>query len=138
MSHFTVVKTELRNLNALAAAMKRLGYACREGDSAADYYGQQRAVDLAVDIPGQRPVGFVRSPETGLFELVGDWYNARISRDQFLNSIKCNYAREQVLESLTNQGIDLASVREIEEPDGAVVFEVTLDEAQVQALAAGG
>ena len=136
MSHFTTVKTELRNLDALAAALRRAGYDCRPAGTVADFYGKKRKVDLVVNIPNQRTVGFVRNPQDGLLELVGDWYGGALGREQFLDSIKCSYAREQVMASLASQGIDLADVRETEEDDGTVVFEVPIDDGQVQALAA--
>ena len=115
MSHLTVLKTELRNLNALTAALTRLGYSWKLGGTVKDFFGKTAAVDLVVEIPGQRAVGFARNPQSVLLELVGDWYQSRITQQQFLDSLTCNYAREQVLASLQEQGIDLSEVREVEE-----------------------
>ena len=138
MSHFTTLRTELRNLEALAATLSRLGYRSQPNGTVTDYYGQKRQVDLTVEIPGQRAVGFARSEETSALELVGDWWNAQLSQQEFLDTIKHNYAREQVLASLEIQGVDLSTVRQIEEEDGTVVFEVPIDDSQIQAMANGG
>lgn len=137
MSHFTTVKTKLRNIDALAAALKRMGYQCQRNDSIVDYAGNKQHVDLSVVIPGQRSVGFVRSSGSDELELVGDWWRSTVTKEEFLGKIKFVYARHQVIESLQNQGIDVATVREIEQPDGSVVFEVPVESQQIQALTAG-
>ncbi len=136
MSHVTRIKTQLKNLNAVQAALKRLGYQSQVDGTIQDYYGKQQKVDLAVEIPGQRGVGFNRK-KSGEIELVGDWYGGRVGRQEFLDSLKCNYAREQVLQSLERQGIDLSKLKETEEPDGTVVFELPLDTQEMEMLAAG-
>jgi hypothetical protein len=137
MSHFTSIKTELRNLNSVQTALKRLGLEFQVGGVLEDYSHNVRKVDLLVKIPGQHAAGFVRDERTGVIELVGDWFAGRTSRQTFLDSLKCNYAREEVLRSLEQQGVDISKVKEIEEPDGSVVFELRLDEEELQALNAG-
>jgi hypothetical protein len=94
-------------------------------------------VDLVVEIPGQRNVGFRRDPTKGSIELVGDWWGGKIRQDEFLANLKGSYAREQVVDSLERQGVDISKVKEIEEPDGSVVFVVPLEEEELQALSAG-
>ena len=134
MSHFTTIKTELRNLNMVQAALRRLGYEFELGGAVQDYYGQTRAVDLVVHVPDQRPVGFVRDASSGIVNLVGDWYGGRVTQQEFLDSLKGNYAREQVLETLERQGVDLSKVKELEEADGSVVFTVSLEEEEMEAM----
>lgn len=136
MSHFTSIKTELRNLNVVQAALRRLGYQFEIGGTVPDYFKRAREVDLVVHIPGQRPVGFRRNPATGIIELVGDWYGSAMKEQEFLDALKSNYAREQVLESLGHQGVDLSKVKETEAPDGSVVFELPLEDEEMEALAA--
>lgn len=137
MSHLTTLRTAVRNVEALREALTRLGYRCTAGGAVADYYGHTRQVELAVELPGQRQkaVGFVRNGQTGLLDLVGDWWGSQVDRQQFLNNIKSAYAREQVMESLAAQGIDPSDVREVEEADGTIVFEVPLDDSQLLAMA---
>lgn len=137
MSHMTLVKTQLRNLTLVKKALRRLGYEFESGGVVRDFYGSQRKVDLVVNIPGQRAVGFIQDPKSGAIELVGDWYGSDIGEREFLDSLKCDYAREQVLQSLEDQGIDLSMVKETEEPDGSVVFELPLGTQDMERLAAG-
>jgi len=138
VSHLTTLKTELRNLHSLMAALGRLGYTCQVDGRIVDYFGNEQQVDLVVEVPGQRAVGFVRNRASGVLDLVGDWWHAKLTQQEFLDGIKCNYAREQVLESLQNQGVDLSTVREVEEEDGTILFEVPIDDNQLRAMTAGG
>lgn len=137
MSHFSTIKTELRNLIAVKAALRRLGVSFEEGGKIEDYYHAIQRVDLIAHIPGQRPVGFMKDVGTGVINLIGDWYGGGVSRDDFLSKLKCNYAREQVLASLEQQGVDVSRIKEREEPDGSVVFELPLDDGQMEALVGG-
>lgn len=137
MSHISVVKTELRNLKAVASALRRLGIRCERGGEIEDYYHAKQTVDIIAYLPGQRPVGFVRNTATGIVSLVGDWWGGTMSQERFLEQLKSNYAREQVLESLERQGINMADVIEREEPDGSYTFEVPLDDEQMNTLIAG-
>jgi hypothetical protein len=137
MSHMTSIRVELKNLEMVKAALKRQGLSFQVGGVVEDYFHNKQAVDLVVEVPGQRPVGFRRDPATGSIDLVGDWWGARTSREEFLANLKAGYAREQVMESLELQGVDISKVKEVEEPDGSVVFVVPLDEEELRTLDAG-
>ena len=137
MSHFSTIKTELHNLNAVAAGLRRLGIPCEMGGEIEDYYHAKQAVDIVAHLPGQRPVGFVRDAGTGIVNLVGDWWGGSTGREEFLAQLKGSYAREQVLESLEKQGIPMENVVEREEADGSYTFEVPLDENQMQSMIGG-
>jgi hypothetical protein len=118
-------------------ALRKLGYEFELGGTVKDYYGVSHVVDLVAHVPGQRAVGFIQDQRTGVIQLAGDWWGSKIREQEFLDSLKCNYAREQVLETLEQQGIDLSKLREIEEPDGTVIFELPLDDAEMEALVIG-
>jgi hypothetical protein len=137
MSHFSTIKTELRNLNAVAAALRRLGIPCELGGEIEDYFHAKQTVDIVAHLPGQRPVGFVRDEGTGVVSLVGDWWGGSTGREEFLSQLKSNYAREQVLASLEQQGVRMEDVVEREEPDGSYTFEVPLDDGQMETMIGG-
>ncbi|MBI2299005.1 MAG: DUF1257 domain-containing protein [Armatimonadetes bacterium] len=136
MSHITVLKTEIRELSTVEAALRRLGYPSERDTTIPDYYGHQVHVDLAVHLPGQRAVGFNCNPTTGLLELTGDWWGGTIRPEELMSDLTRNYAREQVLDSLEAQGVDLSRVKETELDDGTVIFELPLEEDQMEALLA--
>lgn len=137
MSHFSTIKTELRNLDAVAAALRRLGIAYEINGEVEDYYHAKQVVDIVALLPGQRPVGFVRDLDRGVVSLVGDWWGGTVQREEFLSRLKSNYAREQVLESLRQQGVRMEDVIEREEADGSYTFEVPLDDDQMEAMIRG-
>lgn len=137
MSHFATIKTELKNLAMVQAALRRMGIAFQLGGMVEDYFHNQQAVDIVAEIPGQRPVGFVHNAESGVVDLVGDWWGGSVSQEEFMTGLKGHYARESVMDSLERQGMDVSKVKEIEEPDGSVVFVVPLEEEDMQSLAAG-
>ena len=137
MSHITLIKTELRNINTVEAALRRLGIQYELGGQITDYYHAKQTVDVVVNLPGQRPVGFVRDASSGQINLVGDWWGGAMTREEFMANLTSNYAREQVLESLVNQGVNMADVVEREEADGSYVFEVPLEEEQMDAMIGG-
>jgi hypothetical protein len=137
MSHFTTIETKLKNLTVVEAGLKRLGINYERDGTIEDYYHNTLEVDLRVHIPGQRSVGFKHNQTTGVYELVGDWFGSDTSQEEFMTSLTHNYAREQVRESLKQQGVKLSRVKEREEPDGSVVFEVPLDEDQMEAMIGG-
>ena len=137
MSHFTTIKTKLMNLAAVEAGLRRLGIEYERAGTIEDYYKNTLPVDLIVRLPGQRAVGFARNATSGVIELVGDWYGGTASQEEFMTSLTHHYAREQVLQSLEQQGVDLSRVKEREEPDGSVVFELPLDDDQIAAMIGG-
>jgi len=114
-----------------------LGFNYERGGTIEDYYHNTLEVDLRVHIPGPRPVGFRHNQSSGVYELVGDWFGGDTSQEEFMTSLTHHYAREQVRESLERQGVDLSRVKEREEPDGSVVFEVPLDEDQMETMIGG-
>jgi len=118
-------------------ALRRKGISFQVGGTVEDFFHNQQTVDIVAEIPGQRPVGFVRNPETGVIDLIGDWYGGKTSQEEFMAALKGSYAREQVMDSLERQGVDISKVKEIEEPDGSVVFVVPLEEEELQSLDAG-
>lgn len=137
MSHFSIIKTELKNLMSVEAALRRMEIKYDRNGTITDYYGNIRNVDIVAHLPGQRPVGFLHNEASGVVELVGDWYGKTMNKKEFLANLKNNYAREQVLDSLEQQGIDLSRVKEREEPDGSVVFELPLENDDMEALITG-
>jgi len=59
-----------------------------------------------------------------------------MKEQKFLSAIKNNYAREQALQSVGRQGVDLSKVKETESPDSSVLFELPLESEEMDALLA--
>ena len=68
MSHFSTVKTELRQREPLVAALKDLGYSPEEGArQVRGYRGQTVEAELAVPMDEGGDLGFRWNAETGAF-----------------------------------------------------------------------
>ena len=73
MSHFSTVKTELRQLPSLRAALEDLGYTPGESQQAVrGYQGQTVDAELAVAVEGSADFGFRWNETSGAYEFVTD------------------------------------------------------------------
>jgi hypothetical protein len=117
MSHFTRIKTNLREIESLRAALRDLGYAFEEGAVRARGFAGDTAVDLVIRQPhGGYDIGFRKRGET--YELVADWWGATIECDRFLDAVTQRYAYHTIVRKAQTQGFTLAS--DEKQPDGAL------------------
>ena len=66
MSHFSTIKTELRDRQSLLEALEDLGHGPRQGSlMVRGYRGQTVEAQLAVDQANGADIGFRLNPETG-------------------------------------------------------------------------
>ena len=73
MSHFSTIKTELRDRDALVAALTALGHAPTAGPAQVrGYRGQLETADLVVLAPKGGDLGFRWNAQNGAYELVTD------------------------------------------------------------------
>ena len=73
MSHFSTIKTELRDRDALVAALTALGHAPATGPcQVRGYRGQLETADLVVSGNNGGDLGFRWNPANGAYELVTD------------------------------------------------------------------
>jgi len=80
MSHLTAVKTQIKDLDALRAAVERLGCTLTEGGEITGYYGPMGRADYLIRIPGTRyNVGVVRQSD-GTYALHADFWDGSVRR----------------------------------------------------------
>lgn|SRR5574341_225292 len=116
MSHFTRVRTQLRNMDTLKKALTDLGYEIRADGMARGYGGQQAQADLVARVSGSYDVGFRR--EGDHIVLVADFWGLRVDRKQFLDQISQRYAYHTVMEQAELQGWQ--AVAQETQPDGSI------------------
>ena len=126
MSHFSTVKTELRQLEPLVKALEDLGYAPEQGErSVRGYRGQTVTADLAVTMQTGGDLGFRWNAETGAYELVTDLdlWKQTIPIVRFLAKLTQRYAFNTVLSATQSEGFQVAeqSLRQ----DGSIELVVT-------------
>jgi len=80
MSHITAVKTQIKDIDALHAAVERLGCTLESGGEIIGYYRDMGRADYLIRIPGTRyNVGVVRQPD-GTYALHADFWDGSVER----------------------------------------------------------
>lgn len=115
MSHFTRIRTQLRNVDVLKQAVQDLGYTVREG-VVRGYGGQVAKADLVVAINQSFDVGFTQENEHMV--LVGDFWGLKMDRQEFLDKVTQKYAYLTIQAQAEEQGWQL--VEEEVQADGSV------------------
>ena len=111
MSHFSTVKTELRQLEPLVQALKDLGYSPDQGERPVrGYRGQTVTADLAVAMDNGGDLGFRLNEKTGAYELVTDLdlWKQTIPVERFLSKLTQRYALNTVLKASGIEGFQVA------------------------------
>ena len=126
MSHFSTVKTELRQLEPLVQALNDLGYSPEQGQrSVRGYRGQTVTADLAVAMQDGGDLGFRWNAESGAYELVTDLdlWKQTIPVERFLAKLTQRYAFNTVLAASSREGFEVAEQSTAQ--DGSIELVVT-------------
>jgi len=126
MSHFSTVRTELRQREPLLTALRDLGYEPEPGPRPVrGYRGQTVEADLAVTMSEGGDLGFRWNDSTGSYELVTDldlWRQA-IPVERFLSRLTQRYAFNTVLAASAQEGFTLSE--QLTNQDGSIELVVT-------------
>ena len=119
MSHFSQIKTQIRNLPALQSALTDLEIDWKPGpQNVRGYRGQNRTAELVVEQNNGYDLGF--SWNGNEYELVADldfWQQAW-SVDRFLSKVTQRYAYHTVVNETTQKGFQIAEQQQ--NTDGSV------------------
>lgn len=119
MSHFSQIKTQLRNLASLETALTDLGIDWKSGPCPVrGYRGQTINAEIAIEQENGYDIGFRWNGNE--YELVADlqYWQQPISVDRFLNKITQRYAFQTVLNETAKQGFQVAEQQKNE--DGSI------------------
>ena len=73
MSHFSTIKTQLKEAEPLIKALNNLGYSINQEEKfVKGYKGQFTAVDISMNLPDDTQVGFKWDNNSNAYELVTD------------------------------------------------------------------
>ncbi|WP_017305156.1 DUF1257 domain-containing protein [Spirulina subsalsa] len=109
MSHFSNIKTQIRNLSSLQAALSDLGVAWKSGPSTVrGYQGQTRTAEVVVEQSNDYDIGFSWNGQE--YELVADlqYWQQPLSVEGFLKRLTQQYAYHTVVSEATKQGFQIA------------------------------
>jgi hypothetical protein len=119
MSHFSNIKTQIRKVEFLSAALDDLGVSWQGGPQPVrGYQGATRTADVVIAQENGYDVGFSHNSQE--YELVTDleFWQQNWSVERFLNKITQRYAYHAVKESAAQQGFQVAE--EHNNQDGSV------------------
>ena len=126
MSHFSTVKTELRDLSSLLDALGDLGHAPRQGElQVRGYRGQTVTAQLAVAQENGSDIGFRWNSQTGSYELVTDLelWQQTVPVERFLAQLNQRYALRSILAATAEEGFQVAEQTNTQ--DGSIELVVT-------------
>lgn len=119
MSHFSQIKTQIRNLTSLKSALSEMGIDWKEGPSSVrGYQGQSRNAEVVIQQENNYDIGFSWNGQE--YELVADlqYWQQPLSVEGFLRKVTQGYAVQTVLNESSSQGFQVAQ-REKNE-DGSI------------------
>lgn len=113
MSHFSQVKTKLKQGETLKRALRQLGFTvveAAEGVEVRGFFGAVEAAEFKILTSTHYDIGF-RLGADGNYECVGDWELlpnvSNIEREPFLTAVKRSYAKEAILELAEAKGLEV-------------------------------
>lgn len=119
MSHFSQIKTQIRNLESLQSALSDLGIEWKPGASEVrGYRGQTHAAELAIEQDNGYDLGFKWNGKE--YELVADlqYWQQDLTVEGFLRRITQRYAYRTVLKETEKIGFQVAEQQE--NTDGSI------------------
>ncbi len=119
MSHFSQIKTQIRNLNSLQAALTDLGIDWKSGSKTVrGYRGQTRNAEITIEQDNGYDVGFSWNGKE--YELVADmqYWQQSWSVEGFLRQVTQRYAYHTVVNETARQGFHIAEQQQNE--DGSI------------------
>ena len=126
MSHFSTVRTELRDREALLAALKDLGQQPSAGEQPVrGYRGQTVTADLCCPQSEGGDIGFRWNSAEQHYELVTDLdlWKQTVPVERFLAQLTQRYALQSILRSSAEEGYQVAEQRQ--QADGSIELVVT-------------
>ena len=126
MSHFSTIKTQLKEAKPLIKALNQLGYQInQEKKFVKGYKGQFTAVDISMNLPSNTNVGFKWNNKSNEYELVTDldlWkFNLPVER--FISKITQMYAYHTIISKTEEDGYQI--VEQKNQNDGSIELVLT-------------
>ena len=126
MSHFSTIKTQLKEAEPLIKALNYLGYQIiQEEKFIKGYKGKFTAVDISMNLPGDTKVGFKWDNNSNSYELVTDLdlWKFDIPVERFISKVTQMYAYQTIISKTREDGYQI--VEEKNKIDGSIELVVT-------------
>ena len=126
MSHFSTIKTQLKEVKPLIKALDQLGYVInQETNFVKGYRGQFTEVDISMDLPGETKVGFKWDINSNSYELVTDLdlWKFDLPVERFISKVTQMYAYHTILSKTEEDGYQI--VEQKNKNDGSIELVLT-------------
>ena len=126
MSHFSTIKTQLKEVQPLIKALDNLGYAVdQEEKFVKGYRGKFTAVDISMNLPGDTKVGFKWDNNSNAYELVTDLdlWKFEIPVERFISKVTQMYAYQTIISKTKEDGYQI--VEQKNKNDGSIELVLT-------------
>ena len=126
MSHFSTIKTQLKDADPLIKALNNLGYTINQEEKfIKGYRGKFTAVDISMNLPGETKVGFKWDNNSNSYELVTDLdlWKFDLPVERFISKVTQMYAYQTIISKTKEDGYQI--VEEKNSNDGSIELVLT-------------
>ena len=126
MSHFSTIKTQLKEAEPLVEALNNLGYLVNQEEKLVKgYRGKFTAVDISMNLPGDTKLGFKWDHDSNAYELVTDLdlWKCEIPVERFISKVTQMYAYQTILSKTKKDGYQV--VEQKNKNDGSIELVLT-------------
>ena len=126
MSHFSTIKTQLKDADPLIKALNNLGYTINQDEKfVKGFRGKFTAVDISMNLPGDTKVGFKWDNNSNAYELVTDLdlWKFEIPVERFISKVTQMYAYQTIISKTQEDGYQI--VEQKNKNDGSIELVLT-------------
>ena len=126
MSHFSTIKTQLKEAEPLIKALDNLGYIINQEEKfVKGYRGKFTAVDISMNLPGDTKVGFKWDNNSSTYELVTDLdlWKFELPVERFISKVTQMYAYQTIISKTKEDGYQI--VEQKTQNDGSIELVLT-------------
>jgi hypothetical protein len=116
MSHFTKIKITIKNGEILHKILQELGYTVETNTNIRGYAGANIKAEYVIRQNNGYDLGFNREGEN--YQLIADFWGAKINQTEFINKISQKYAHYTLMEQINQQGFNIEEQETLE--DGTI------------------
>ncbi|MBO8221650.1 DUF1257 domain-containing protein [Prochlorococcus marinus] len=126
MSHFSTIKTQLKEVDPLIKALNNLGYSINQEEKfIKGYRGKSTAVDISLNLQSDTKVGFKWDNNSNSYELVTDLdlWKLNIPVERFISKVTQMYAYQTIITKTKEDGYQV--VEQKNKNDGSIELVLT-------------
>ena len=126
MSHFSTIKTQIKEAEPLIKALDNLGFTINQEEKfVKGYRGKFTAVDISMNLPGDTKVGFKWDNNSNAYELVTDLdlWKFEIPVERFISKVTQMYAYQTIISKTQEEGYQI--VEQKNKIDGSIELVLT-------------